>query len=165
MQDEAPNIPQRISFDADKIKPSRVVKDTKVDVSKSRFAKQTKVKEQFEERAAQTHESLEGNKSRAAEVGREFWSFFGQKVLPENKGPLEKSFEREIISKLINYAIDINNDEFEQKDGMGSVSMITLLLNAVIKLRDRCNELEYKVEQHEKKLAKHVEMAEKSSDE
>ena len=157
MQEEKVNVSDRISFDDKNIEPSKTLKDSKVDVSKSRFTKKTAIKQQFEERAAQTHEAREGNQVRAAQIGQEFMRFFNQKILPQNKGPMEKSFEREIIGKLIQYAIDINNDEFEKDDGMGSVSMITLLFNTVIKLRDRCNLLEYKILELEQKISKHVE--------
>lgn len=145
---------KRISFETGSNDPTEPVNNKSVKISndKSRFAQKTNRKALFEQQAKDTHEKREGYQYEAIKLGQEFNSFFNNKTLLKNKGPLEKSFEREIISKLITYAIKVNNDDSEPNDGMGSVALITLLINTILTLKDQLNSVEYNNHLLEKEL-------------
>jgi hypothetical protein len=145
MQDKPP---ERISFDQDEPSTPIVNKGIKLGASKARLAKKTEeanIKENFQARAKNAHQKMEGYKFEAVKLAQEFNKIFTSKILPRNKGPIETSLEREILGKLIDWAIMVNNDENEPMIGQGSVGMITLLFNSIIKLRDRNNEVEYQL--------------------
>jgi len=150
MNEQFPNLPNRISFE-DK-EPEEPTKTVKLDAKKSRFAAKTEKKVGFEEAAKRTHDKLQGYQSQALELGRSFIKMINDKKLKCNKGPLENSFERETINKLISFAIDVNNDEHE-REGMGSVGLITLMMNSILKMRDHINDLEHELSLIEKKLS------------
>lgn len=137
------NNSKRISFESSSDNQPAVNKSIKISNNKSRFAQQRDRKAKFDEYAKEVHNRREGYQYEAIKLGQEFNKFFKDKTLPENKGPLEKSFELEIINKLISYAIAVNNDEAEPQDGMGSVAIITLLINVVLRLKDQQNHYEY----------------------
>jgi len=141
----------RISFnDSGEVRPA--TKTVRLNSSKSRFAQTKKIKEEFEKQAQDIHSKKEGYQYEAIQLGQEFNKFINRKTLSKNKGPLEKTFETELINKLIDYAIRVNNDEHERYDGMGSVALITLLYNTIIKMKDNQNNLEYSLRLLEKKV-------------
>ena len=103
---------------------------------------QKQVKQSFRTKVMDTNKRLEGHLQDAYELGMEFHSLMSEKRVPENIGPYERSFEQEIIRKLINYSMTVNRDPNEQ-EGMGSISLITLLLKSMFKLRDKMNQVSY----------------------
>lgn len=147
--------PVRASFDADNAieLPEEDAPRIKLDRSKSKFAKQPDTKVQFQKQAEDVHEHLQQARVDAVQLGQEFMKFFNSKILPDNIGPIEKSFQQEIMKKLINFAIETNNDPYQEQDGMGSVGMITLLFNSLFKIKNKCNLLEYSYEQLASKVA------------
>jgi hypothetical protein len=94
-----------------------------------------------------------GYKQRATDLALEFKKMLDDKTLPENKNIFAKDMERDVLGKLIQLAIDINNDPVE-KEGMGSLSCITLLFKACLSQRDRINKLEYSLSEINKVLDK-----------
>lgn len=143
---------ERVSFN-DAIQDAKTQKNIKIDGAKSRFAKkEEKTENTFEARAKEVHQKLEGHNAQAVELGKKFLQVIDQRILPENKGPIEKSFEREILKDLVAFAIVVNNDENEPRDCMGSVALLTLLLNVALRLKDRNSALEYKVTQLEREV-------------
>ena len=118
-------------------------KKVNLDPKKSRFALKAKTTEEFEQRAIQTSDKLRNNLTEAFELGRQYRELFEDKTISENKNFLNESREKEIIGKLIQYAVKVNIDE-DEHEGMGSVALITLLLKSMIKMRDRYNDIEYK---------------------
>lgn len=113
----------------------------KLKPSRNRLA-QKKVQQDFQKRVMETHKRLEGNLKSAYELGKEFNQLMNDTRLAQNIGPMEQSFENEIVRKLVNYAIAVNGDE-QEKEGMGSVSLITLLLKTMFKMRNKLNQLSY----------------------
>jgi hypothetical protein len=73
-----------------------------------------------------------------------------EKTLPDNKGVLAQDFEKKMRSELVQLVIEINNDEAEPKDGLGSATLFAALLKVIMLQRDRLNELEYRLLQVEK---------------
>lgn len=129
----------------------------KIDSTKSQFTKaaiQNSIqKERFEEQADLVFNQMQDKNQRAAELVKEFWSFVMDQTLLTEKGPARKSLEKEIVNKLLSFATEINNDpnEFE---GAGSVAIISLLLKAVLYLRDINSGLSYRLSEVEKQIKK-----------
>lgn len=119
----------------------------KLNSSKSMFTKdpaQASQKEAFEEQADEAFEEIQDRKQKAVELVQQFWSFVKDETLLVNKGPVKKNLEKEIVSKLLNFASEMNNDP-KEPEGSGSVAIITLLLKAVLYLRDSNNDLKYRL--------------------
>lgn len=109
--------------------------------------------EDFEKKVQAVHQQAAAYKHKAAELAVQFKKMVEDKTLPENRNMFSIEMEREILSKMVQLAIDINNDPNEQ-EGMGSLSWITLLFKTILAQRDRINHVEYKLFQLEKKLEK-----------
>lgn len=106
--------------------------------------------EDFEKRVSNIQEKSTGYKAKAADLSSQFIKILSDKTLKQNKSIFAAEVEREVLSKMINLAVEINGDIHEQ-DGMGSLSWITLLLKICLAQRDRLNQLEYAVSVLEKK--------------
>jgi hypothetical protein len=141
---------QRLSFE--EAQPKEATKTVKLDSKKSRFARSSETKQNFEERANAANEKISDRQEQIFDLGKKFVEIMKDKTLPENKGPLQQSIEKEVLGKLIEFAIELNNDDLEQNDGMGSVGLLTLIFRSSLLLRDRYNSIEYKVEQLERQL-------------
>lgn len=88
-----------------------------------------------------------GNNKIAAELTEKYYKLLKDKTLPENQTPIQQNFRKEVLTDMINFAIDLNNDELEDKNDMGSVAMITILLKSNLALKDFANKLEYDLKQ------------------
>lgn len=107
--------------------------------------------DEFDKKVGQVQERSSAYKSRAADLASQFNQSLQDKTLKQNKNIFAKEMEKEILTKMIQLAVDINNDPHEQ-EGMGSLSWIALLLKTCFSQRDRVNQLEYTISQLEKKL-------------
>lgn len=87
-----------------------------------------------------------------AALSKKYINILKDKTLKQNKTTFVKALEKEIIADMVQFAIDINNDPSE-KEGMGSLGWITLLLQINLAQNNRINELEYKVSLLENKLS------------
>lgn len=125
----------------------------KLNSSKSLFNKETVKKEDFEKQADEAFEKVQDRKQQAVELVQQFWGFIKDQTLDPVKGPMKKSLEKEIVSKLLNFASDMNNDPTEPESS-GSVAIITLLLKTVLYLRDCNNDISYRLSVLEKKMNK-----------
>lgn len=141
-------------FDEDEnINTSQKIGLNKVSAQKSIFDTLPKKpnQEDFEKKVAAAQEKLGGYKQKASELAVQFKKIMDDKTLPQNKNVFSIEVEREVLSKMIQLAVDINNDPDEQ-EGMGSLSWITFLFKLVLSHRDRINSLEYQISLLEKKL-------------
>ena len=125
----------------------------KVSSQQSMFEGQPKkpTQDEFDKRVNQIQDRSSSYKARAAELASQFNSTMSDKTLKQNKNVFAREMERELLTKMIQLAIDVNNDPNEQ-EGMGSLSWITLLFKTCLSQRDRLNNLEYFVTQLEKKI-------------
>lgn len=105
--------------------------------------------ENFEKKVDQIHKKMNDYKTRASELAVSYKKLIMDKTLPQNKNIFIEDSEKEILSKMVNLAVEINNDEDEQ-EGMGTLGWITLLLKYFLYHRDRLNSLEYAVSQLQK---------------
>ena len=137
---------------ADKLKKPAVTLSNE----KSMFANVEKkpTKQDLEKNVRESLAKENDFKERAATLLGSFNKIFQDKTLPLNKTIFAKDLERELISKLSQFGIDLNNasKEEEEQDGMGSSCLINLLLGCVLMQRDRMNQMEYSLSELEKKL-------------
>lgn len=143
---------ERVSFE-DSEETVEPVRGLKINSSKSKFAQKAQEEEQFEHAADDVHNKIQDRRARAMEIAKQFWECMNSKVLAVNKGPIQKSTEKELVSKLQLLATEMNGDILEP-EGSGSVAMFTLLFKTCMLYRDRLNEAEYKIEQLEKIASK-----------
>jgi len=107
--------------------------------------------EDFDKKVKEVQEKSNGYKQRAADLAINFKKLMEDKTLLQNKNIFATELERELLSKMIQLAVEINNDPNEQ-EGMGSLGWITLLFKTFFAQRDKINYLEYRLFQLEKKL-------------
>lgn len=115
---------------------------------------------EFQQQVKETQEKVMGYELEAAQLAVMFQKLLEDKTLPENKNSLALEAERELIGKIVEIAVKLNNDTNEQ-EGMGSVGTSILLFRAVMMQKDRINKLEYSLVQAEKEiksLAKKIEL-------
>lgn len=86
------------------------------------------------------------HKAKAADLATQFNKSMNDHTLPQNKNMFQKEMEKDLLSQMVQLAIDINNDPHEQ-EGMGSLSWIVLLLKTCFSQRDKINQLEYQQSQ------------------
>jgi len=104
----------------------------------------------FKEQVKQIEEKNIGYKKTAAELSIAFKKLIADKTLSQNRNIFMNETEQEVLSKLISLGSDINEDPVE-KEGIGSLMIIILLLKTCLYQRDRINSLEYSYSQLEKK--------------
>ena len=124
-----------------------------LDPKKSRFVKQHQHKEEFEQLVQKTNERTQNYLTEAFELGKQYKELLEDKTISDNKNFLVESKEKEIVGKLIMYAIKVNADQTEQ-EGMGSVAVLTLLLKCLLHIRDNYNDVVYKCHVLEKNYIK-----------
>lgn len=110
------------------------------------------VKENFERQADQQFDKIEDYKQQMWDLSVKYKSFIESNVLPENKGPIAVNLEKEVLEKLIQLAIDMNEDA-TQPEGVGSTALCMLLMKCMLLQRDGINKLLYKIDQLERKIA------------
>lgn len=128
-----------------------VKKKLKLTNERSSITQRVNEEEQFKQRATELMESRQDQKERGMALVSQFLTSMKEKTLPVNRGVLAQDFEKKMRGELVQLAIEINNDDSEPKDGMGSATLFAALLRVVMLQRDRLNELEYRLLQQEKK--------------
>jgi hypothetical protein len=128
-------------------------KTTMKNQGKSMFdnRKKAPTQQEFQQKVQASQEALAGYKKRAAELFVLFQRGMSDKTLAQNRNILNAETEKELLQNILQLATDINNDPNEQ-EGMGSLTVITLLLKTCLSQRDRVNELEFAVSQLQRKL-------------
>jgi hypothetical protein len=107
--------------------------------------------EEFDSKVQGAIDRNSSYKERASDLALQFKKMMIDKTLQQNKNIFSQEMEREVLSKMIQLAVEINNDPHEQ-EGMGSLTWITLLFTSCLSQRDRINKLEYSLLQLEKKI-------------
>lgn len=123
----------------------------KIDNSKSKFSPKKYI--DIEASARNISKKMEGRKQLAYELGIKFLDILKDRTLSKNKNEMTRSMEKEIVSNLVQFAVDTNNDESEL-EGMGSVALCTLLFRANLRMRDVLNDADYKMAQHAEQIKK-----------
>lgn len=94
---------------------------------------------------------ISSHKVKASELNSQFYKIVADKTLPKNKNLFQQEMERDLMSKMIQLASDINNDA-DEGEGMGTLVILVPLMKTCLNQRDRLNNLEYAFSQLEKKL-------------
>lgn len=106
--------------------------------------------EEFERKVQKVQERESSFKGKTADLAIKYYRTMADKTLPVNKNMFQKEVELELMKDMIKMAQEINAHPLE-REGEGSLSLITLLLKTVFNQRDKINTLEYHVVQLEKK--------------
>jgi hypothetical protein len=122
-----------------------VTKKMKLTNERSSIAKKADEQEAFKQRAVALMDNRQDQRERGVALVTQFLTSMKEKVLPKNQGVLAQ--------ELVKLVIEINNDDTEPQDGMGSATLFAALLRVVMLQRDRINELEYRLLQVEKNLS------------
>ncbi len=130
--------------------PEQVTKINLKNVTPNKLGK-AQSQENLDKRVNKIIENNSVYKMKAKELATQFNVAISDKTLSQNKNIFSKEMERELLMKMAQLAIDINNDPDEQ-EGMGSLSWVILLLKACLSQRDRINQLEYALSQFDKKI-------------
>lgn len=138
-------------FDDESQKSSTQKVGVKLNNSQSMFANNTKKpsREEFEKKAVEANNKLTEYQERAVQLSLNYKKLLDDKTLPQNKNIFQQDAEKEVISNLMQLAIDMNTDPNEE-EGMGSVGLISLLCRCMLIQRDKINELSYDVAQARK---------------
>lgn len=106
--------------------------------------------EEFSRQVRQGQETMSSYKSKTAELAIAFNKLVADKTLPVNKNIIQKELEVDVLKSMIRLAQEINGNASE-REGEGSLSWITVLLRTCLTQRDRINNLEYALEQLQRK--------------
>jgi|SRR5690606_27266239 len=108
----------------------------------------------FEQRAEQTVKYHVDTGNSTLDTISNYMRMSEDKTLPHNRGSIGDDVEREIRQKIIQLALDLNNDENEEDNGKGSVILLSAVTKVLLIYRDRINVLEYELEQLKRELKK-----------
>ena len=120
-------------------------KEVKIDNSKSRFESKKQLKQQFEESVKEISESSNEKKIKGMKLSASFIEILKSGTLQENKGPIEKNVEQDVLKQILDFSNELNNDPSEP-EGLGSVAVSAILLKSVLLLRDKVNELSHELD-------------------
>lgn len=145
---------QRVSFDGDlNTEKQETNKGLKLKPKKTRVSRADR-QSVLDDLANKTSKELEGHLQEALGLGLEFQRILASRKVPEQKGPMEDSLEREAGRKWQNYIRKTNNDK-TKPEGEGSACAFSLVFSSLLKLRDRVNIIGHK---HSLLLAENVEL-------
>ncbi|MCZ2224478.1 MAG: hypothetical protein LC122_12715 [Chitinophagales bacterium] len=98
----------------------------------------------FEDKVKDAEETKNLYKKEASLLSLKYKKMLEDKTLVQNKNQLNLEIESDVLRQLVDLGTRINNDQNEQ-EGMGSMTLIILLLKCNLLLRDKINDLEYKL--------------------
>lgn len=141
------------SFDDDDDKPDKPKPGLKINNNKSILSSLPKKPNpiEFQKQVQETQDKIMAYESEAAQLAAMFQKLLEDRTLPDNKNLMAQEAERDLIAKIVDVAVKLNNDENEM-EGMGSVGTSILLFRAVLHQKDRICKLEYNLQQAEKKI-------------
>ena len=130
-------------------KTAKPTKGLKLDNKNSFLA--DKPQNNIEEQVQEIEENKQKYKKEAAKLALKYKNLLDDKTLVQNKNALNNMMEADVLKEIADLAMRINNDPNE-KEGMGSLSWIILNLKCLLLMRDKVNQMEYKLSLIEKKL-------------
>jgi hypothetical protein len=126
---------------------------------KSRFSSNDKKipsKVQFDESVKSSRVNDNSIIASIAGLTSRYKGYILDKTLTNNKNPLTKEEESETIKALCDVGLNLNEDQ-NQREGIGSIGLNSLLLKSVLTQRDKINELSYEIHNLKKILSSVVE--------
>lgn len=91
-------------------------------------------------------------KERAAALSLSFKKLLDDRILPKNKNVFVADMERDVIGKLAQLGLDIENDENVEELGIGIIGLTNLLFRSFLIQRDKINMLDYAIHEQQLKL-------------
>ncbi len=145
---------QRVSFGGDlNTEKEETNKGLKLKPKRNRVPKADR-QSALDNLANKTSKELEGHLQEALKLGLEFQRILASRKVPDQKGPMEESLEREVGRAWQTYIRKTNNDK-TKPEGEGSACAFSLVFSSLLKLRDRVNITGHK---HSLLLAENVEL-------
>ena len=133
--------------------PKRRGAGLKIDNSKSSVEPpKTPTSEVFEQKANEALKRIEGYKKRFWELSGQFKAMITDRVLVDNKSPIAKNIEGEVLNNLVQVASEMNADA-TQPEGFGSITLDMLLMKMLLLQRDTINAMAYKISELEKTVS------------
>src|SRR5258708_26896525 len=109
--------------------------NVKLESSKSRFSPRSAEKQASADNLYDKVSEFKEHEKKVAqeimELSKTYMGFIRNKVVRENKSPIEDDLEKETVKKLIQISMELNNDD-TQPEGIGSLGLINLLFRSVI---------------------------------
>lgn len=117
----------------------------------------------FEEQVDNIQEYQDERMALAISLGKKFNQMIKDSTLEENKGPIQKSLETEILQSWQDFILRNNNpppEDVETPEGYGSLAGILMSFKALIDLRNKTNQTNFRLE----KISKELEMYKSTCD-
>lgn len=108
----------------------------------------------FEDNANKTIQYHTERDKKVVEIISGYLRMIDDKTLSRNRGSIANDVEREIRERVIQLALDLNNDENEEDNGKGAVVVLIAVTKVLTKYRDRLNDLEFEVQKMGKEISK-----------
>jgi len=144
----------------------QATRGVKLSNDSSKVAKRARDKREeektFEQRAEQLINEQNSQLDAGLQIAKEFLDAVRSKVLPSNRGTLGDGHEKMLRDRFVALVTALNNDPNERFDGTGSSFALKVIMRVALLQRDRINELEYRLQELEKKVSRLG--AEKASD-
>lgn len=131
----------------------------KFNTNKTQFKNHTKNLPDIKKLAKDIEQNKLDKNRLAFELGQKFIQLLNDQTLVSNKGPKILDYEKQVCSQLFLLAQELNNSPNEN-EAAGSLVLETLFFKALLKQRDRLNELEYSLAEEVDKIKKHLKISE-----
>lgn len=126
----------------------RIEKGVKLENKRQPVQKQV----DFEEKADEYMAFIQQRNRQMLDLVKEVIKIHKDKTLTQNKTTMARDVENSTLLKIVNLAVEINQDE-QEPEGMGSIALINLLFKIMLLQRERINDLDYELVQLKKKLS------------
>ena len=126
-------------------------KGLKIGQSKSFQPSKKQSEENFSKSVDYVESKKKENQSDLNSLSNSLIEIMKDKTLKNNKNPLAKANEKQVINDIISFAASLDSDENEPINS-GTSAITTLILALSLLQRDRINSLEYKISILEEKL-------------
>jgi hypothetical protein len=148
------NNPEKVNYNAFQVDDKDHIKENanqglRLSAKKSRFAKnedeqKSPTKEEFEKEVRQFKARDMDQRNKIAQLSSQYKGILLDKTHEDNKSPIQKDLEASIIKELATLGLQLDNDQ-DQPEGIGSIGLCNLLLQANILQRDVINKISYEI--------------------
>lgn len=145
--------PEKVNYNAFQVDDKDHMKENannglKLSAKKSRFAKSDEPKppteEEFKDEVRKFKKRDNDQRNKVADLANKYKSILVDRTVEDNKSPIQKDLEMSIIKDITQICLQLDNDQ-DQPEGIGSIGLCNLLLQANILQRDIINKLSYDI--------------------
>lgn len=105
----------------------------------------------LDKKVKSSQDRISSHKIKAAELNALFYKAVADKTLSKNKTLFQQDMEKDLLSKMLQLANEINNDPVEG-EAIGTLVILVPLMKTCFEQRDKINNLEYLINQFESEL-------------